>query len=180
MKEVKAFIHRNRAADVIRALKGAGFGNLSVVDVKGMLAALDERERDHSMELGEETITEVKLELVCVDESRATGRCTSFWTMPGRGNPKQAGSTSSRFCRRCLLRTTERPVVRRDDGGADMRSIHWPYATGSLLFLAGCVPVSLTRDRQIAVESVLWWPSLASVSLSWDRNLTTVNNNHYN
>ena len=38
MKETKAFIHRNRAADVIRALQGAGYGNLSVVDVKGMLA----------------------------------------------------------------------------------------------------------------------------------------------
>ena len=71
MKEIKAFIHRNRAADVIRALKGAGFSNLSVVDVKGMLAALDERERDYSIELGEETITEVKLELVCEDENRA-------------------------------------------------------------------------------------------------------------
>ncbi len=70
MKEIKAFIHRNRAADVIRALKGAGFSNLSVVDVKGMLAALDERERDYSIELGEETITMVKLELVCEDESR--------------------------------------------------------------------------------------------------------------
>lgn len=68
MKEIKAFIHRNRAADVIRALKGAGFSNLSVVDVKGMLAALDERERDYSIELGEETITMVKLELVCEDE----------------------------------------------------------------------------------------------------------------
>lgn len=71
MKEIKAFIHRNRVADVIRALKGAGYTNLSVVDVKGMLAALDEREREYSVELGEETITEVKLELVCVDENRA-------------------------------------------------------------------------------------------------------------
>ncbi len=70
MKEIKAFIHRNRTADVIRALKGAGYGNLSVVDVKGMLAALDERERDYSIELGEETITEVKLEVVCEDENR--------------------------------------------------------------------------------------------------------------
>ncbi len=51
MKEIKAFIHRNRAADVIRALKGAGFSNLSVVDVKGMLAALDERERQYSIAL---------------------------------------------------------------------------------------------------------------------------------
>jgi nitrogen regulatory protein P-II 1 len=72
MKEVKAFIHRNRAADVIRALRGAGFNNLSVVDVKGMLEALDSKEREYSIELGEETITEVKLELVCADEAQAT------------------------------------------------------------------------------------------------------------
>jgi len=68
MKELKAFIHRNRAADVIRALKDAGFGNLSMVDVKGMLAALDSKEREFSVELGEEIITEVKLELVCEEE----------------------------------------------------------------------------------------------------------------
>ncbi len=71
MKEIKAFIHRNRAADVIRALKGAGFTSLSLIDVKGMLAALDTREREYSIELGEETITELKLELVCEDENRA-------------------------------------------------------------------------------------------------------------
>ena len=67
MKQIKAFIHRNRAADVIHALKCAGYANLSVVDVKGMLAALDAKEREYSIELGEETITEVKLELVCED-----------------------------------------------------------------------------------------------------------------
>lgn len=72
MKEIKAFIHRNRAADVIRALRGAGYAKLSVVDVKGMLAALDEREHGYSIELGEETITMVKLELVCEDDSQAT------------------------------------------------------------------------------------------------------------
>tara|TARA_Y100001001_G_scaffold13676_1_gene12193 strand:- start:5788 stop:6108 length:321 start_codon:yes stop_codon:yes gene_type:complete len=72
MKEIKAFIHRNRAADLVRALRGAGYTNLSVVDVKGMLAALDEQERNYSIELGAEIITEVKLELVCEDESSAT------------------------------------------------------------------------------------------------------------
>ena len=39
MKEVKAFIHRNRIADVVHALKTAGFRNISVIDVKGMLKA---------------------------------------------------------------------------------------------------------------------------------------------
>ncbi len=68
MKEVKAFIHRNRIADVIRVLKDAGFQNLSVIDVKGMLKALDTKEQNYSIEVGEKVITEVKLELVCDDE----------------------------------------------------------------------------------------------------------------
>lgn len=67
MKEIKAFIHRNRTADVVRELGRAGFRNLSIIDVKGMLRALDARERDYSLEIGEEVITEVKLELVCDD-----------------------------------------------------------------------------------------------------------------
>ncbi|VAX02372.1 Nitrogen regulatory protein P-II [hydrothermal vent metagenome] len=69
MKEVKAFIHRNRIIDVIRALKEADFRNLSIVDVKGTLKALDNKEQDYSVELGSAIITEMKLELVC-DESR--------------------------------------------------------------------------------------------------------------
>ncbi len=68
MKEIKAFIHRNRAADVIHALETAGLGNLSLIDVRGTLQALDNRERGYSLELGEKIITELKLELVCEDE----------------------------------------------------------------------------------------------------------------
>ncbi len=68
MKEIKAFIHRNRIADVVRALKRANFRNLTVIDVKGMLNALDVREQDYSIEIGEPVITEVKLELVCQDD----------------------------------------------------------------------------------------------------------------
>lgn len=75
MKEIKAFIHRNRVADVVHALNEAGFCgancNLSVIDVKGTLEALDSQERDYSLELGEAIITEVKLELVCADENAA-------------------------------------------------------------------------------------------------------------
>ncbi len=67
MKEIKAFIHSNRVADVVRALKDAGFQNLSVIDVKGMLKALDTWEQNYSVEVGEKVITEAKLELVCED-----------------------------------------------------------------------------------------------------------------
>jgi len=68
MKEVKAFIHRIRAADVLRKLRSAGFDRISVVDVKGMLAALDPKEREYSLELGTETVTAIKIELVCDEE----------------------------------------------------------------------------------------------------------------
>jgi len=70
MKEIKAFIHRNRVADIVRALGAAGFRNLSVIDVKGMLKALDTNEQKYSIEIGSEVITEMKLELVCDDENR--------------------------------------------------------------------------------------------------------------
>jgi nitrogen regulatory protein P-II 1 len=72
MKEIKAFVHRNRVADIIHALRNAGYCsgacNLAVVDVAGMLQALDTLEKSFSLELGEEVTNEVKLELVCEDE----------------------------------------------------------------------------------------------------------------
>jgi len=67
MKQIKVFMHRNRIADVVRALKGKGYNSLSIVDVKGMLEALDNKEIDYSIELGIETITQIKLELICDD-----------------------------------------------------------------------------------------------------------------
>jgi nitrogen regulatory protein PII len=39
MKEIKAFIHRNRVADVVRAFGRAGFRNMSIIDVKVQLTA---------------------------------------------------------------------------------------------------------------------------------------------
>jgi len=65
MNEVKAFIHRSRAADVVRALLRGGFTTLSLVDVKGTLDALGNQELEFSMEFGRKVVTEVKLELVC-------------------------------------------------------------------------------------------------------------------
>lgn len=90
MKEIKAFIHRNRAADVIRALVGAGFDQLSVVDVKGTLAAMETGEWEYSMLIGRQVITEIKLEVVCpaervheaqrlIAECARTGRSGAGW-----------------------------------------------------------------------------------------------------
>ncbi len=90
MKEIKAFVHRSRIADVVHALREAGYRDLSVIDVKGMLRAIDPQEREFSLELGELVVTEVKLELVCADdrvdqavalirERGATGASPSGW-----------------------------------------------------------------------------------------------------
>ncbi len=76
MKEIKAYVHRSRIADVIAALKdspawgGARGGrrhNLAVYVVKGSLLSLDSDEKHYSMDLGDEVINEYKLELLCED-----------------------------------------------------------------------------------------------------------------
>lgn len=90
MKEIKAFIHRNRTADIVRALHAAGFRNLSVIDVKGLLKALDDKEQDYSIEIGEAVITEVKLELVCEDEMR-TAEAVRIIQQHGRTGRPEAG-----------------------------------------------------------------------------------------
>ncbi len=69
-REIKAFIHRNRIADVVDALFQADFRNLTVIDVQGLLKALDTKEQRYSVEIGQKVITEVKLELVCEGEAR--------------------------------------------------------------------------------------------------------------
>ena len=90
MKEIKAFIHRNRIADVVHALRLAGFRDISIVDVKGMLKALGAQEQEYSIEIGNKVVTEVKLELVCDDrqvnhavntirENGRTGRPHAGW-----------------------------------------------------------------------------------------------------
>lgn len=76
MKEIKAYIHRNRIADVISALKNSsvwsatrgGEHNLTAYMVKGSLVPLDAGERHYSVDLGDEIVNEYKLELHCADE----------------------------------------------------------------------------------------------------------------
>lgn len=75
MKEIKAYIHNHRIADVIRALKESGrcntdggCRNLSVIPVKSLLKATDTSEQHYSIELAEAVINESKLELICEDD----------------------------------------------------------------------------------------------------------------
>ncbi|MBI2754126.1 MAG: hypothetical protein HYX46_11570 [Betaproteobacteria bacterium] len=73
MKEIKAFIHWQRIAAVIGALKAAhveaggpphGVRNISVTSVQSLLPVLDSREQHYSMDLAEPVIQEYKLELL--------------------------------------------------------------------------------------------------------------------
>lgn len=67
MKLIKAYIHHVRAAAVVEALADAGYRNLTLHDVKGMLKPLTENERDYSADGGALVISEVRLSLVVED-----------------------------------------------------------------------------------------------------------------
>ena len=67
MKLIKAFIHHVRAASVVRALADAGYRNLTIQDVKGMLKPINEGEQDYSTEAAGLVISEARLSLVCED-----------------------------------------------------------------------------------------------------------------
>lgn len=77
MKEVKAYVHSSRVADVIAALKNSpAWGgqragrrhNLAVYVVKGSIMPLDSGEQHYAMDLGDEVVNEYKLELLCEDD----------------------------------------------------------------------------------------------------------------
>ena len=55
VREIKAYVHRNRIADVVNALYNAGFKNLTVIDVEGMLKALNSSEQRYSVEIGKKS-----------------------------------------------------------------------------------------------------------------------------
>lgn len=86
MKQIKAFVHRNRVSDLIHALHAAGFQRLSLFDVKGLLRALSAREQQYSVEFGDLVINEVRMELFCGQEEVA--RAVEIFRRVGRtGHP---------------------------------------------------------------------------------------------
>ena len=89
MKEVKAYIHHGRVADIVHALEAAGFAQLTVFDVKGMLRALSAREQEYSIELGEKITHEIRLGLVCEDDQ--VQRAVEIIRQHGRTGQKVAG-----------------------------------------------------------------------------------------
>lgn len=67
MKQIKAFVHHNRAGELLHALEAGGFKHLSLFPVRGMLPATSATEKRYSVEFGDGLINEVQLELFCDD-----------------------------------------------------------------------------------------------------------------
>ena len=88
MKQITAFIHHVRSADVIEALRDAGYKNLSILDIKGSLKPLGERELAYSAEAGV-VISEVQLSLVCEDNQ--VDEVTSIIRKTGKIGPDISG-----------------------------------------------------------------------------------------
>ena len=89
MKQVKAFVHRKRVADLVHALEAAGFSRLSLFDVKGLLRTLDVREQEYSVALGDQVISEVQMELFCTDAE--VPRAVEIFRTVGRTGRADAG-----------------------------------------------------------------------------------------
>ena len=89
MKQIKAFVHRNRVSDLIHALEAGGFKRLSLFDVKGLLRALSAREQQYSVEFGDQVISEVQMELFCEDEELT--RAVEIFQSVGRTGQIEAG-----------------------------------------------------------------------------------------
>lgn len=89
MKQIKAFVHRKRVSDLVHALEKAGFRQVSLFDVKGLLRALDAREQEYSVALGDQVISEVQMELFCDDT--AVPQAVAIFREVGRTGRADAG-----------------------------------------------------------------------------------------
>ncbi len=89
MKLIKAFIHHVRSAAIVEALADAGYRNLTLQDVRGMLKPITESERDYSAEAGGLVISEVRLSLVVEDNE--VDRVTSIICTVARVGPHISG-----------------------------------------------------------------------------------------
>lgn len=82
MKLVRAFLHHIRTPKVVQALADAGYTNLTLQDVKGMLKPISEDEGEFSRDTTSVVISESQLSLVIDDDKvdevaaiiRSTGR----------------------------------------------------------------------------------------------------------
>ena len=89
MKQIKAFVHRNRVSDLIHELAAAGFQRLSLFEVKGLLRALNAREQQFSVEFGGQVISEMQMEVFCEEEDLP--RALEIFQRTGRTGRTDAG-----------------------------------------------------------------------------------------
>lgn len=89
MKLVKAFVHHIRSAAVVEALGEAGYRNLTLQDVRGMLKPITLEERDYTREASGLVISEARISLV-VDDAQVE-RVTAIIRKVGRIGPHVSG-----------------------------------------------------------------------------------------
>lgn len=68
MKLITAFVHHVRTPGVVQALADAGYRNITLQDVKGMLKPISDSEQHYSSEAGGLVISETRLSFVCEDD----------------------------------------------------------------------------------------------------------------
>jgi nitrogen regulatory protein P-II 1 len=68
MKLIKAFIHHVRTAECVRVLADAGYRNITLQDVRGMLKPISDDEHRYSSDAPGLVISEARLSLVCNDD----------------------------------------------------------------------------------------------------------------
>lgn len=72
MKEVRAYIRHHMVNRVIEALEGAGFTDMTLIDVQRIVKGVSTPEDRYSLELAEKYMDVLRLELVCRDQDAAT------------------------------------------------------------------------------------------------------------
>lgn len=68
MKLIKAYIRTNMIDKVIHGLEGAGFTDMTLIDVKAIRGGIDPKDLDYSVELAERYMNVAKLEIVLSDD----------------------------------------------------------------------------------------------------------------
>lgn len=71
MKQVKGFVHRQRAADLMHALEAAGLHRVSVLDAKGLQPPRAGGDAEYSVQLGERVVSEAQVTVFCEDDDVA-------------------------------------------------------------------------------------------------------------
>lgn len=72
MKQIKGFVHRQIAGELMHALEEGGFHRISVFDAKGLHRPLAGSEVEYSVQLGERVVSEAQITVFCEDDEVAT------------------------------------------------------------------------------------------------------------